>query len=150
MVRNKLFLILFVFLLTACQAESKAKKLQIVTASGEIHEFKVDVVSTPEELAKGLMFVEDMPEDAGMLFWFGGEESERGFWMKNTLIPLDMLFVKSDGTIHRIHQNAIPHDLTSVRSFGPVAAVLEINGGVSQKLGLKQGDKVKHAVFQLK
>jgi len=150
MVRHKFFLVFFVFLLTACQAESKAEKLQIVTASGEVHDFNIDVVSQPKDLARGLMFVEKMPEDSGMLFWFGGAEEERGFWMKNTLIPLDLLFVKADGTIHRIHQNATPHDLTSIRSFGPVAAVLEINGGISQKLDLKQGDKVKHAVFQLK
>ena len=89
-----------------------------------------------------------MAENHGMLFYFGGEEAGRRFWMKNTLIPLDMIFIKADGTIHHIHENAIPKDLTGVPSNGPVAAVLEINGGVSRKLELQKGDKVKHRFFE--
>jgi hypothetical protein len=150
MVKNKLFLLLFIFLLTACQDQDIYSKNLDIISNGKKHSFEVEVVTTPEEQAKGLMHRESLPENAGMLFWFGGQEEERGFWMKNTLIPLDMIFIKRDGTIHRIHQNARPLDLNSVRSYGPVAAVLEINGGMSEKLGLNKGDRVKHTVFRLK
>ena len=77
-----------------------------------------------------------------------GGESERRFWMKNTLIPLDIIFIKADGKIHHIHENAVPHDLTGIPSKGPVAAVLEINGGLSQTWGLAAGDKVMHPYFK--
>lgn len=145
---NSIIVLGCLFFLTACQDDKSSNtKLDIINAAGETHSFKVEVVTTPEDQAKGLMFRESMPEDEGMLFYFG-DEAERGFWMKNTLIPLDMIFIKSDGTIHRIHENAIPHDLTSVASFGKVSAVLEVNGGISRKLGFKAGDQVKHAVFK--
>lgn len=125
--------------------------LLILNSMGEERtQFQVEVVSEAEEMRRGLMFRESMRDDRGMLFDFDGPEAERGFWMKNTLIPLDMIFIKADGTIHYIHENAVPHDLTSIRSQGPVAAVLEINGGLSRKLGIQKGDKVKHTVFQLK
>ncbi|MCI5059520.1 MAG: DUF192 domain-containing protein, partial [Alphaproteobacteria bacterium] len=97
---------------------------------------------------KGLMHRTELPENAGMLFWFGGREQERRFWMKNTLIPLDMLFIKANGTIHHIHENAVPHDLTGISSKGPVAAVLEINGGLSQTWVLAAGDRVVHPYFK--
>ncbi len=151
-----ILLLCFVLPLAACFESkesiiSKTEPLTILDSLGEervmLH---VEVVSQPEEMRRGLMFRESMGDDTGMLFDFGGAEAERGFWMKNTLIPLDMLFIKADGTVHHIHENAIPHDLTSIRSNGSVAAVLEINGGLSQKLGIQKGDKVKHTVFQLK
>ena len=122
-------------------------RLSIETASGKKHKFNIELAQTPQEQMRGLMHRTEMAEDAGMLFIFETEREAR-FWMKNTLIPLDMIFIRADGTIHRIHENAIPHDLTGVPSEGPVKAILELNGGVSTKLGLDKGDKVRHSVFE--
>ena len=150
-----LLLLALVLPLTACIDDGKSKvhsgkteKLIIQTAEGKAHKFKVELAVETEQIIMGLMHRDSMPQNHGMLFYFGGEEEPRRFWMKNTLIPLDMLFVKGDGTIHHIHENAIPKDLTGVPSQGPVAAVLEINGGVAKTLGLKKGDKVKHHFFK--
>ena len=122
-------------------------RLSIETESGKKHKFNIELAQTPQEQMRGLMHRTEMAEDAGMLFIFETEREAR-FWMKNTLIPLDMIFIRADGTIHRIHENAIPHDLTGVPSEGPVKAILELNGGVSTKLGLDKGDKVRHSVFE--
>ncbi len=149
-------LFLFVLPLGACKAEKAIdsvndfNRLVIENTSGENHSFQIEVVTTPQDMARGLMYRTELAEDAGMLFYFGGAESEKRFWMKNTLIPLDMIFIKRDGTIHHIHENAVPHDLTRISSQGPVAAVLEINGGLSSKLGLDAGNKVEHPVFTSK
>jgi len=89
-----------------------------------------------------------MPAKTGMLFVFE-EEAPRSFWMKNTLIPLDMIFIKRNGEILNIHQNAIPQDLTSIHSKGSAYAVLELNGGEAEQLGLAAGDKVIHSYFSL-
>lgn len=141
--------LLCLFVLAGCQ-ETDAQELaplSIVSSGGAVHEFKVEMAVTPQQQAQGLMNRTEMPMDQGMLFWFGGAESPRSFWMKNTLISLDMLFIRRDGIIHHIHHSATPEDLTSVPSQGPVAAVLELNGGVSRLLGISKGDKVHHAVF---
>lgn len=120
--------------------------LTIETQSGQIHEFEVELALTQEEMSVGLMFREDMDDDKGMLFYFG-QEREINFWMKNTFIPLDMIFIKADGTIHHIHENAVPEDLTPIPSQGRVMAVLEINAGLSKKLGIQPGDRVNQALF---
>ncbi len=117
-------------------------ELIVQSKTGE-HTFTVDVVDTNETRAKGLMFVEELAPDAGMLFDFKAER-QVAFWMKNTLIPLDMLFIKADGTISNIHVNAVPHDETSIPSDGPVQYVLEIPGGRSVELGIEAGDTVEH------
>jgi uncharacterized membrane protein (UPF0127 family) len=141
---------LTVFFVLACDnSDVKAQgtnKLSIVSADGTGHVFSVELALTPQQQAYGLMNRTSMPQDHGMLFVFG-DEAERGFWMKNTLIPLDMVFIKKNGVIHHIHENAIPHDLTTNYSKGPVMAVLELNGGTSARLNIKPGDVVKHAVF---
>lgn len=105
------------------------------------HNFTVEVARTEEEQARGLMFRNSLAPDAGMIFPFSPPRPA-GFWMKNTLIPLDMIFVRSDGTIERIAANTIPHSLQSVESYGVVGAVLEIAGGRSAQLGIKEGDRV--------
>ena len=143
--------LLLILPLVACSDEvvnQSEDQVIIVTADGEKHVFNVELALTTEEQAQGLMFREKMAKNAGMLFYFEGEPQEIRFWMKNTLIPLDMIFIKGDGTIHHIHENAVPHDLTPVGSFGNVKAVLEINGGVSAEFGLFPGDQVKHPFFQ--
>ncbi|MFK7840427.1 MAG: DUF192 domain-containing protein, partial [Bdellovibrionales bacterium] len=108
----------------------------------------IELALTPEQQAKGLMFRAEIPNDYGMLFVFN-EEAPRSFWMKNTLIPLDIIFVKRNGEILHIHENAVPLDLTPIRSDGNAYAVLEINGGLSKTLGLNSGDKIDHSVFGL-
>lgn len=130
----------------AYQDEIKTEKLQIITAAGQAHTFAVEVARTPPQQAYGLMNRKSMPRDHGMLFTFQ-TEAGRSFWMKNTLIPLDMVFIRADGTIHHIHENAIPHDLTPILSNGPVKAVLEVNGGRMGALGIGPGDKVRHKFF---
>jgi uncharacterized membrane protein (UPF0127 family) len=119
--------------------------LVIDTAKGPQH-FTVELASSDESRARGLMFRQSMAPDAGMLFDFG-QEQMASFWMRNTLIPLDMLFIKADGTILNIHQRAIPHDESGIDSAGPVKAVLELNGGTVSRLGIRPGDRVRHAIF---
>jgi uncharacterized protein len=106
----------------------------------------VELADNDASRAKGMMFRTSMAPDAGMLFDFG-QEQMASFWMRNTLIPLDMLFIKADGTILNIHQRAIPRDETGINSAGPVRAVLELNGGTVSRLGIKPGNKVLHAIF---
>lgn len=125
--------------LAACSDEGK---LVLHTATGD-YTFNVEVVDTPEGRAKGLMFVQELADDAGMLFDFK-EEREVSFWMRNTFIPLDMIFIGSDGVVKTIHVNARPHDVTSIPSEVPVQFVLEIPGGRSAEIGLEPGDTMDH------
>ncbi len=125
------------------------EKLAIEAGDGKKHVFDVEIARTPAEQAYGLMNRKSMGMNYGMLFLFPTED-ERSFWMRNTLIPLDMLFIREDGTIHSIHESAIPHDLTPVLSKGPVLAVLEINGGRASALGIKPGDRVIYRTFKPK
>lgn len=129
------------------QANADAtRQLTIVARDGKSHVFHIELALTPQQQQHGLMGRTEMAKDAGMLFYFGAEQ-ERGFWMKNTLIPLDMLFIRKDGTIGRVHDSAKPNDLTGIRSEGPAAAVLELNGGTAKKLGIVAGDTVHHPFF---
>lgn len=122
-----------------------ATSLSITTKDGNRHNFSVELALTPQQQQYGLMNRTSMDPDHGMLFVFVVEEN-RSFWMKNTLIPLDMIFIKKNGVIHHI-ATAKANDLTSVPSNGPVSAVLELNAGVAKSLGIKPGDVVKHVVF---
>jgi len=115
--------------------------LTITRADGRVFAFTTEVALTPVQQAYGLMFVQKMDDDQAMIFPYWPAQ-ETAFWMKNTLIPLDMLFVKSDRTIGHIVTNAQPQDLTPIPSQGPVIAVIEIKGGETQKDGFAEGDKV--------
>lgn len=126
--------------LAACSDETR---LTIHSENGD-HVFTVDVVDTPESRAQGLMYRQELAPDAGMLFDFL-DERPVSFWMRNTFIPLDMLFIGADGVVRNIHVNARPHDPTSIPSDGPVQFVLEIPGGRSEELGIEAGDTVEHA-----
>ena len=141
-------LALICLLPAACRAENvdATRQVTIVSRDGKNHVFHVELALTPQQQAQGLMGRTEMAADAGMLFYFG-KEDERSFWMKNTLIPLDMVFIKADGTILRVHDSAKPNDLTSVKSGGPAMAVLELNGGTAKKFGIVAGDKAKHPFF---
>ena len=115
--------------------------LTIHSSTGN-HRFTVDVAATPEEQQRGLMFVESLAPDRGMIFPYDPPR-DIAFWMKNTLIPLDMVFVRADGTIARIAANATPLSLDPVPSGEPVALVLEIRGGRAAELGVREGDRVE-------
>ena len=123
----------------------KKSSLVVVTASREI-KFEVELALNEAERSRGLMYREKLGPYDGMLFDFY-QDAPVSFWMKNTLIPLDMLFIASDGTIKHIHANATPLSTDAIPSQFPVRAVLEINGGSARLLGIKPGDKVKHAIF---
>jgi len=125
---------------------SKQEPVSIRKQNGEELPFNIELAITPAQQSKGLMFRTEMAEDAGMLFIFNTVKP-LSFWMKNTFIPLDMLFLSSDGTILHIHPNAIPEDTTGVPSKFPAKAVLEINGGIAAKMGVKEGDQVQHRFF---
>jgi len=114
--------------------------LTIQSANGA-HRFVVEVAATPEQQATGLMNRSALDPDRGMIFPYTPPQ-DASFWMKNTLIPLDMIFIRPDGTIGRIEENAVPLSLAPVPSMEPVSAVLELNGGRSAELGIKAGDKV--------
>ena len=113
-----------------------------ITASNGKHRFTVEVARTPEEQAQGLMNRNSVPPDRGMIFPYD-PPAQVSFWMKNTLVPLDMIFIGADGKIGRIAANTTPMSLDPVASIDPVSAVLEIAGGRAAELGIKQGDKVR-------
>jgi uncharacterized membrane protein (UPF0127 family) len=118
------------------------EQMQLTIAShGKKYRFTTEVASSPEEQAQGLMYRSALAPDRGMIFPF---ETPRlaSFWMKNTLIPLDLLFIRADGSIANIAANAVPLSLQPIYSDGDVAAVLEIAGGRSAELGIAAGDKV--------
>lgn len=147
--RRLLALFLFVLLLGAgwreAWAQNALETLTIQTAKGPVS-FQVEVMRTDEERARGLMNRAYLPADRGMLFDFKAPQPAM-MWMKNTLIPLDMLFIRSNGTIANIAENTEPHSLRTIPSAEPVLGVLEINGGASAKLGIAPGDKVVHPLF---
>lgn len=112
-----------------------------ITSSNGEHVFKTEVARTDEEQQQGMMYRKDMADDTAMLFPFP-QGKIASFWMKNTYVPLDIIFVKEDGTIANIGAQAVPLDENPVEATEPVTAVLEIKGGLSEKLGIKAGDKV--------
>jgi hypothetical protein len=112
-----------------------------IRSGGRTHDFAVEVAQTPEEQAQGLMFRRSLPPNGGMLFPFNPPRPA-SFWMKNTLIPLDMIFIGTDGRIESIAANTVPQSLKPSTSRGIVAAVLEIAGGRAAELGIKEGDRV--------
>jgi uncharacterized protein len=119
--------------------------LSIDTPHGPVR-FVVEVAADDSSRMKGLMFRKEMASDAGMLFEFPSEHF-RSFWMKDTILPLDMLFIRSDGTISSIAENTAPLSENVITSREPVRAVLEINGGRSAALGIHPGEKVQGAIF---
>jgi len=133
----------------ACAQDSEIKydrsSLVIVTGAREI-KFDIEMALTEPQREHGLMFRKSLGPYEGMLFDFYREQPV-SFWMKNTLIPLDMVFIAADGTIRHVHANAKPLSTDTIPSEYPVRAVLEINGGTAGLLGIKPGDKVKHPIF---
>jgi uncharacterized protein len=123
-------------------AVSGLEVIPLTVRSGQrTHQFRVEVARTGEEQQRGLMFRESLGPNEGMLFPFATPRPA-SFWMKNTLIPLDMIFIRADGSIARIAVNTVPHSLELVGVQEPVVAVLEIAGGRSVELGISEGDRV--------
>ncbi len=120
-------------------------ELIINAATGE-HRFRIELAATPEQMRVGLMYRRELAPDAGMLFDFTPPRLV-SMWMKNTYIPLDILFIDETGRIVNIAENTTPHSLASVRSAGPVVAALELNAGVAERLGIAPGDCVVHPLF---
>jgi uncharacterized protein len=117
----------------------KTAELTIVSASGA-HKFTIELALSGPQMEQGLMFRHSLAPDAGMLFDFGAPTNVT-MWMKNTLIPLDMLFLDSSGRIIDIHERAVPHSLDTIAAKGPTRYVIELNGGTAEKLGIKPGDR---------
>jgi uncharacterized membrane protein (UPF0127 family) len=128
------------------QPELPKQKLTIVSHNGQSHEFNVEVASTPEQQTVGLMFRTRVAPDGGMLFVSAGERDAQ-FWMRNTLIPLDMLFINTDGSIRHIAENTVPQSLAVIDSRGPVHATLELAAGTAEHLDIRVGDKVTCAAL---
>jgi len=120
----------------------------VVTIKGDFGtaRFRVDVADTNSERAQGLMNVEQMGTLEGMLFIYDVPVTAT-FWMRNTLIPLDMIFADPTGTVTHIHENAVPLDETTIQGGSGIQYVLEINGGLSERLGLSVGDVLQHPGF---
>lgn len=117
-----------------------------ITGPGGTHVFRAELAKTPAQQERGLMYRTDLKPDGGMLFWpypaAGGGPKVANFWMKNTPTPLDIVFIRADGTIARIAENTIPFSEDMVPSGEPVAAVLEVVGGRTAETGVSEGDRV--------
>jgi uncharacterized membrane protein (UPF0127 family) len=133
----------------AVAEEAVLSKIEPVTIATETDAkmFTVEIADTEELRARGLMFRQRLPEDRGMLFDFGSPR-QVSMWMKNTYIPLDMLFIREDGKIAYIAENTVPKSLDTVGVQEPVLGVLELAGGTARKLGIRAGDTVYHRMFR--
>lgn len=140
-------LIAALFLFGASPSEAQLATFErselTIVSGGKRHLFQIEMAISAEQMAQGLMFRRQMAPDAGMLF-LHREERELSMWMKNTFIPLDMVFIAADGRITRIAQRTVPQSLTTISSDGPAMAVLELNAGTAERLGIKPGDRVEH------
>lgn len=131
---------------TTAQPELPKERLVIVTKDGARHEFNVEMALSPEQQTVGLMFRTSVPADGGMLFdW--GVPRDSTMWMRNTVSPLDMLFINDDGTIRRIAEDTVPQSLAMIESRGPVRATLELAAGTAKRLGIRVGDRVEQRMF---
>jgi len=120
--------------------------IEIASKTG-VHVFSVEIADNDAEREKGLMYRKELPEGRGMLFDFHREQ-DVSFWMQNTYIPLDMLFIRADGSILRIVEDTEPLSTRLIPSGGPVRAVLEVIGGTARKLGIAPGDRVASSIFK--
>ena len=143
--KNILKLFMAVAVLAACSPKNDKSDLNILTQDGKIS-YKVEEARTVPELEKGLMFREKLDADSGMIFDLSKVE-HTAMWMKDTKIPLDMIFIEPNGNIFWIYENAQPESLTLIIPPFPAAAVLEVNAGDVQKHNIKPGDKVEHEFF---
>jgi uncharacterized protein len=153
MYRRRFVLLLAIFLAAVLPGRAAEPQLQqfavshlTIVSAGGAHRFAVELAETPEQMEQGLMFRRSLAPDAGMLFDFK-QPTMATMWMRNTLIPLDMLFVDQHGLIVNIAQRAVPESEQTIAAAAPVRAVVELNGGTAERLGIKPGDRVLHLIF---
>lgn len=130
---------------TGPQPKLKVESLEILTKTG-IRVFNVEMAETAEQQRIGLMFRKELPDGEGMLFDFG-QSRPVAMWMQNTIVSLDMIFIRADGTIANIAKQTTPYSLATVESYGSVKAVLEVVAGTADRYGIAAGDKVSHRIF---
>ena len=140
--------VVLLFAMTGCSSAASGLPTAQVTieTSGGPKVLSVEVASDPASQQRGLMFRRELAPNAGMLFEFQSSTSQ-SFWMKDTVLSLDMLFIRSDGTIATIAAQTVPLSTMPIRSTEPVRAVLEINGGRARELGIRPGDRVLGTIF---
>ena len=131
---------------TGPQPELPKEKLVIVTRDGAQHDFTVEMAIKPDQQTVGLMFRPSVPADGGMLFDWGTSRDSQ-MWMRNTIAPLDMVFINTDGTIRSIAENTVPESLAIIESRGPVRGTLELAAGTTARLNIRVGDKVQQRIF---
>lgn len=139
------FLFLNIFLAQGAFAACRSDRIDVRNDQAQVR-FRIELAVTPQDRAEGLMFRESMPQRAGMLFVFDPPRPV-AFWMKNTLIPLDMIFLDRSGVVTRVHHNAVPGDLTPIEGGDSVFAVLEINAGLAARYSIGPGSVMRHKVF---
>ena len=142
---QRLVAALFMIFVGFDAAATEPGNLEIVTSSGA-HRFIVEVATSEEARARGLMFRRELGRKAGMLFDYSYEQPV-SMWMKNTFIPLDMLFIANDGRIINIAQRTVPHSLRPISATRPARAVLEVVAGTAERLNIKVGDRIRHGIF---
>ena len=145
--RAGLFVLLFLTALAfhtpaVAQASEMPRGTVTVKTSSGTHTFTVERAETPEHQSRGLMHRRHMNADHGMLFTWPNERNV-SMWMANTILPLDMVFIKKNGQVHRVHKNTVPFSQTIIEAGAPVLRVLELNAGTAEKINLKPGDTVK-------
>jgi hypothetical protein len=131
---------------TGPQPELPKERLVITTRDGVHQEFSVEMAITPDQQTVGLMFRPSVPAEGGMLFDWGIPRDSQ-MWMRNTIAPLDMVFINADGTIRSIAENTVPQSLAVIDSRGPVRATLELAAGTTARLNIRVGDKVQQRIF---
>ncbi len=153
MCTRRAVLLIVVLLATALPGHAAEPQLQqfatadlIIVSAGGPHRFTVELAATPAQMEQGLMFRQALAPDAGMLFDFK-RPTLATMWMRNTLIPLDMLFVDGHGRIVNIRDRAVPRSDDVIAAAAPVRAVIELNGGAAERLGIKPGDRVLYPIF---
>ncbi len=134
-------------LLGAASLEARMREDRLwLSTGGKEHAIDIEIADTPQEKSLGLMYRTALADDRGMLFPHHPPQ-EAAMWMRNTYISLDMVFIRSDGVIHRIEARTEPMSERIISSEGPVAAVLELAGGAAERYGIKAGDRVRHPLF---
>jgi uncharacterized protein len=142
--------LLTAFVLHGATSEARMKRetLAIATKAGEIP-IDIEIAESDSEKALGLMFRTGLPDGQGMLFPYA-QPHDITMWMRNTYIPLDMLFIRADGVVHRIQEMTEPLSETVIAAGAPVTGVLELAGGAAKRLGIAPGDRVRHRHFEKK
>lgn len=143
MSRFVLSVVALLLLLAPAGAQTFPKRALVIGSSGGPRHFTVEVATTEGQRERGLMFRQDLADDAGMLFLYPSDR-EITMWMQNTLLPLDMIFFAADGRIIRIAERTVPLSTMVIASEGPARGVVEVNGGTAARLGIRVGDRVSY------